>query len=64
MKRVIWAWSWLCFVVVFRLPYQFTSTRLGHSLLPWAGLYGCTDGGWREFNERATVKGFQIAWNK
>lgn len=51
-KRAIWFWSWCCWWVVVVLPYQFTGTKLGHALLPWAGLYGYTDGGWPEFKQR------------
>lgn len=52
-KRAIWFWSWCCWAVVILLPYQFTGTRLGRAILPWAGFYGFTDGGWREYRDEA-----------
>lgn len=51
-KRLIWFWSWLCWLLAMHLPWQWNYTRLGMWLLPWAGLYGHTDGGWPEFKQR------------
>ena len=51
MRRLIWSWSWACWWLATNLPCGWNYTRLGILLLPWAGVYAYTDGGWAEFKK-------------